>query len=601
VPPFDVEFRILGPLEVRDRDRVVRLGPYKQRVVLGLLLCRANQVVPVAELSEALWGGAPPRSARKNIQVHVCALRGLLDPGRCGRPDAAGGTALLHSPPGYVLRIGSDRLDALRMRELTRSGRRAAREGDLTAAADVLGRAVRLWRGEVLPDLVAVDGLAAEAEQLREQYLATYEDWADAVLALGNHADVLDGVDDLVRCHPFRERLRYAQMLALHRAGRSAEALARFDEVRQLFARELGLPPSAVLDRLHRSILSGDPSLEITGGGRVDLDPPAVGRVGQPGAVERRIGLPAEPVDLVERQPDVDRLVEALGSARPGAVTVVTGPIGVGKTALALHCAHGLERAFPDGRFHVGMRGDDGQPRPAPAVLADLPRPATRGQRTLVILDDVATEAAARSVLAAAGDAVVVVTSRRYLGGLESAMHVRLAPISEAASLALLGRRIGDGRVAAEPAAARRLIAICRGLPLLVHIVGAKLDALRHLSLDRYARRLADGGRLLDELAAGDLRLRPRLEFAYRDLTPEERGTLHVLARLPEPVFTASDAARPLATSVARAELMIERLVEAHLVEVRAEEVTAHGADDAIRYELPSTVGLFARQVEGAS
>jgi DNA-binding SARP family transcriptional activator len=605
-------FAILGPLEARDRGRAVRLGPFKQRVVLGLLLCRANQVVSVAELSEALWGGAPPRSARKAIQVHVCALRGLLDADRSGRPDAAGGPALLHSPPGYVMRIGSDRLDALRMRELTRSGRRAARQGDLDTAADLLGQAVRLWRGEVLPDLVSVDGLAVEAEQLREQYLATYEDWADAVLALGNHADVVDGIDDLVRRHPFRERLRHAQMLALHRAGRSAEALARFDEVRQLFARELGLPPSPVLDRLHRSMLSADEGLEVAGGDRVVLARPAA---------ERRTGLPPEPADLVGRQRDAARLLETLASAQPGAATVVTGAVGVGKTALALHCAHRLEHRFPDGRFHVSLRDGDGNVRPAPAVLADLLRTlgvtgrlpddhqglaallrwATRGHRALVIVDDVATEAEARSVLAATGDAVVLLISRRHLGGLESAVHIGLGPIADAESLLLLDRRVGGGRVAAEPAAARRLTAICRGRPLLVHIVGSKLDALRHLTLDRYARRLADDGRMLDELDAGDLRLRSRLAVAYRDLTGEERTTLHALARLPAPVFTASDAAGPLGTSAVRAELMIERLVQAHVVEVRAEEVTAHGAGDAIRYELPSVVGLFARQVDGGA
>jgi DNA-binding SARP family transcriptional activator len=586
VAPGPFSFAILGPLEVYDGDRRVRLGPFKQRVVLGLLLCRANRVVPVDALVEALWDGAPPRSGRKNIQVHVSALRGLLGDGdgphRC--------------PPGYRVRVGSDGLDALRMAELARTGRQAKARGDLDAAADLLGRAVRLWRGPALPELVTCEAIAAEADQLAERYLAVYEDWAETALALGWHADVVDGIDELVRDHPFRERLRHAHLLALHRCGRTSEALARFDELRQTLARELGLPPSPVLDRLHRAMLTGDgepPAAPAQAGVAVSLSAAGPGtgaqRAARPGT------LPADLADFIGRESEVAHVIDVLAARPPGSVAALSGPVGAGKTALALHCAHRLGDRFPGGRFLIGLRNGDGTPR-EPADLAE--RAAHAPRRTLVVLDDAASEAQVRAVLAGTGGAVALVTSRRWLGGLESAVHVRVGPMPDADALRLLARQAGAARVAAEPDAARRLVETCRGLPLLVRIVGAKLDELRHLSLDRYARRLADGGRLLDELAAGDLRLRPRLATAVGDLVPDERSALRVLAGIGGAVFSAAQAAGRLGTSVAAAELMIERLIEAHLVEVRLDEVVAHA--DAVRYELPSAVALFAVECIGS-
>ncbi|MGE5830893.1 MAG: BTAD domain-containing putative transcriptional regulator [Micromonosporaceae bacterium] len=564
-------------MQVSADVHTVPLIPFKQRVVLGLLLCRANRVVPVSDLHDALWGDAAPPTAVKIIQVYVSALRRLASPP----------LELLHTPPGYTLRIESDQLDALQFRELVRAGRRARRSEDIEAAGELLDRALALWCGPVLPELAGVARLATEARRLREDYLGVYEDWAEAQLSLGQPARVLDGVDELTIAHPFRERLRHSQMLALYRCGRRAEALAQFDTLRQAIARELGLEPSPVLQRLYDAILAADPGLDPSNAGWSSAR--ASG-----GADADSCYLPPDVPDFTGRMEQVDTVLEILQGKGGHPVIGITGGIGVGKTALAVHCAHRAgAQQFPDGRVLVCLRSADGQARSETDVIADLLtglgaaarseqprthaatlRAAVAGRRVLFLLDDAVTEAQVRAIQAAAGPVGILVTSRRHLSGLESTRHVCLDPMSDAEATTLLGRIVGAERLATEPDAADRIIRACSGLPLLVRIIGAKLSALRHLSLIRYAERLDHEGELLDELVAGDLHVRPRLAAAYRDLTPADRVVLRGLAALAGPAVTAVQVAVALQTEVTATERAIERLVESHVAQAHVDRTT---------------------------
>jgi DNA-binding SARP family transcriptional activator len=454
-----LRFSILGPLEIHDGESPVTVAARKQRVTLGLLLCRANRIVSVDALSDALWDATPPRTAHKNLQVYVSALRKLVE--RDSSP-----TRLTHTPPGYTIHIGPNELDALRANDLAAAGRLALRGGEVATAVELLGQAVRLWRGPVLPDLVAVPSIAAEARRLGEHHLGAYEDWGEAKLALGHHLDLTIELDELVRRHPLRERLRYVHLLALYRSGRQTEALSQYEGLRQRLARELGLAPSPALTRLYESILASDPGLD--GSPLSRAAPIAVRTATGPSGLARDI------TDFTGRTAEVARLLGALDAAGPGAVLTIHGPTGVGKTTLAVHCAHRRGDRFADGRVLVPMRHPDGARRPVVDVLADavralavagvtqpdeaeaaaLLRESTRGRRVLVLLDDAADEAQVRPVLAATGEAVVVITSRRRLGGLESAAHLPLAPMPEPDIVALLARLAGAERVAAEPAGA---------------------------------------------------------------------------------------------------------------------------------------------------
>lgn len=607
LPQSLLRFRILGALEAHAGALPLQLGPLKQRIVLGLLLTRANRVVSVDALCEALWSDAPPRTAHKNLQVYVSALRKALrgDTGPGAEPgqDGGGHQVLVRRTPGYLIHVEREQLDLLRFEELARGGRLAMRSGDSTQAARLLGAALGMWRGPALSDLIQVPALASEAGQLEDRYLTVYEDWCQAELVLGHHAQHVDDIDGLARRHPYRERLRYAQMLALYQSGRQAEALAQYDAMRQGLVRNLGMQPSPVLGRLYEAMLRGDPSLE----------PPAAVRPKPVTLRTDRSQLPRDLADFTGRAAQVKELAAALGGAGTHRGTAISGLAGVGKTALAVHCAHQVGRQFPDGRLLVTLRAGEGsRPRPAAEVLAELLRgagasgPLPRAlderaalyrtlladRRMLVVLDGARDEAQVRPLLPGAGESRVLLTSRRRLVGLEDVDHLDLMPMDESEGVDLLARLIGPHRVDKEPVAARRLVAVCGLLPLPLRIVGANLAALRHLTLDHYARRLADEGQLLDELVAGDLRVRPRLDSVYADLHPDDRATLRRIGLLAEGAFSLHEAARVLGTGPAHAEKAVERLIAAHLVVVQA-----WGSDtyDAC-YRLPYPVRVYARE-----
>jgi len=232
-----LEFRILGPLEVVDRGQTVALGGPRQRALLALLLTRANRVVFRDELIDELWHDEAPEGARNALQFHVSRLRKALAPS----------DVLLTREPGYMIRVADGELDLLQFERLRDSARAAPPE----EAAQLLRRALELWRG--LPQ--------AEIAYLDELRLAALEQRIDAELELGRHADLVAELEQLVREQPLRERFRGQLMLALYRSGRQAEALDVYRETRQTLTDELGIEPSPSLQELERGILRHDPEL----------------------------------------------------------------------------------------------------------------------------------------------------------------------------------------------------------------------------------------------------------------------------------------------------------------------------------------------------
>jgi len=587
-PPAELRFSILGPVSVHAADRALPLGPLKQRVVLAVLLCQANTPVSIDVLTEAVWDDEPPRTARKNLQAYVSNLRQAL---------AAAGAAdrLTLRPGGYRITVDASELDSLRFQALAGAGREAAADGDAEWAVRLLDEARGLWTGSPLAELDRSPVLRSLVERLTARYLSVCEDWAEAALAAGRPRGVADALAELAEQHPLRERLRAAQMAALHRSGRRGEAMAVYDEVRQQLSRELGLSPSTVLESMYRKVIA-------------DVGEPAGHAAHRPAPNS----FPADTPDFSGRGEVLAQLLEAAASEH-AAPCVLTGPVGVGKTALALRAAHRLADDFPGGRFFVRLRDEAGAPRRTASVAAELlaqagirddasrdPESAAarwRGwladRRVQLVLDDAPDEAAVRPLLPGSGRGCVIVTARTQLAGLAPAQRIEVPELSTAEALDLLGRLVGTGRVLCDRPAAERVVTACGRLPLAVRAAGLKLAVLRHVPLAQFADRLADSPSVLDELAVGDVRIRPCAADEWDRLPERYRSTLRRLAGLPlQGWFTADEAATALGAEARVTQRELELMIEAGAVLSSESEVTAH----ATVYTLPYLTHLYARE-----
>jgi DNA-binding SARP family transcriptional activator len=253
-----VEFRILGPLQVLDGGRELRLGSAKERSLLAVLLLHAGAVVSRARLIEELWGEAPPPTAGKALNVHVSQLRKTL--------ASNGETTIMTRAPGYALEVEPDRVDAARFERLVIEARGRVAAGDVESASSLLREALSLWRGPALDGVEFEAAARNDVGRLEELRLVAQMDWIDCDLGLGLHEQLIGELEALVDAHPLRERLRGQLVLALYRSGRQADALRSYREARESLVGELGIEPSVPLQRLERAILNQDPSLEVPAG-----------------------------------------------------------------------------------------------------------------------------------------------------------------------------------------------------------------------------------------------------------------------------------------------------------------------------------------------
>jgi DNA-binding SARP family transcriptional activator len=348
-----LEFRILGPLEVRLNGAVVRVGGPKQRALLALLLCNANRAVSRDQLIDELLSDQPAGSAEPVLHVQISRLRKALADGD-PRPR------LLARPPGYLLRIEDGELDLHAFEQRVTDGRQALEQGDPGQAAMLLREAESLWRGRPLADLEFEPFARFEVQRLEACRLAAVEDRIEAELALGRHGALCPELERLVAEHPLRERLRGQLMLALYRSGRQAEALETYRAGRSLLAEELAVEPGPQLKQLQLAILGHDTALQLPplrarhGPVRTPAAPaeeaaaaelsPALGEPSPAGTPGRWAGYTAGRVAFVGREGELSRLVGALsGDAR---LVLVIGDAGVGKTRFA---GEGMARAAAGG------------------------------------------------------------------------------------------------------------------------------------------------------------------------------------------------------------------------------------------------------------
>ncbi|MFF5205252.1 BTAD domain-containing putative transcriptional regulator [Streptosporangium sp. NPDC000396] len=596
-------FRILGPIELHNGEAPISIPPGRQPIILGTLLLEANHIVSTEHLIDAVWDEDPPPSARGQVQICISALRRLvaLIPAR---------GEIIRRPPGYCLQVSLEDLDSHRFDMLVREARHLTQTNPVEAAAS-LRQALALWRGPALSGVVS-RVLESKALRLDEARLAALESCIDIELGLGRHRELVGELTDLVEHTPLRERLRGQLMLALHRSGRQAEALEVYRVGRAQLVDELGLEPGEKLQQLEMAILQGDDSLLLAGSPRdsITLTPD------QP-AMLLPITPHQLPADIQDFTGHHDLVGAAEGFLRVSGntampVVVISGKAGAGKSCLAVHVAHRLAQAFPDGQLYRDLRGDQSQSVPVADVLGTFLRslgihgpavPSSVEERTamyrsllankrmLVVLEDVVSEARVTPLLPGSASCAVIITSRTRLTGLPGALQLEVDVMNEADSLALIAKVIGADRVAAEPRAAVTLTQMTGGLPLALRIVAARLAARPHWSLISMVRRLTDERYRLDELAHGEMVVRKSLSLTYDGMSETARRLLGLLGLAEGETIPYWFAAAVLDGEAHRAVDRLEELVDARLLDVA-------GIDDGgyPRYKFHGLIRAFSRE-----
>lgn len=634
-----LEFRILGPVEAHGPAGPVRLGGPRQQAVLAALLLGGNRVVSLDAIVDAIWGEAPPRTARRQVQNQVSALRLALT----GTGHGVADTPIATRAAGYLLWLETEQLDALAFEREAEQARRLWSDGRIADTASCARAALRRWRGPALSG-VAGPGAADQAARLEELRLDLLTLRIEADLALGRHQQLVGELTVLTRGHPLRERLRAQLMTALYRSGRKTDALTAYDTARNLLVEQYGLDPGPDLTALRQAILTDAPALgPVSGAGAVgpaDDDPEAdhAGPAGPAGPlrVGKPVQLAAGPAALLGRDQE---LAELAGALAAGGACVVAGRTGAGTSSLALRACRDAADRYPDGQLHLHLRNACGTPvDPADALddalvalgvsRADLPehldarsglyRTLLADRRVLVLLDDAVDADQVRPLLPGSTTSTVVIAGGPSLIAVEGARLVTAGPLPAEAALALLlpdhpaapvittptvppvngaaGARSEACRVAgARLDAARAVVEACEGLAGLVRAAGTWLVrfgvAGGGLGVEQLAGLLADERQRLGVLALADPRVRQRLRRRYDGLGAAARQAFPALGEVT--AVDAARAARLWGMDRFAALEVLAQLADAELVEV------AGGPVGVPRYRVGALARCLARELAG--
>lgn len=541
----------------------------QRRAVLAVLVLNANQVVSVDRLIEAVWGGAPPATARAQLHALIAAVRRTLR-------EAGAGDAIATRAGGYVLTVQDGQSDLREFETLVQQARTCAVPAD---AARLLRNALDQWTG------TALDGISAEfvepaRARLAEGRLSAQEHLIDIELSLGRHHDLVAELTALTSAHPLRERLVGQLMVALYRSGRQSEALQAGRALRRRLADEEGLDPGPELAHLETAILRADPALTGPAASTLPVAP-----AGPAPAGRVALRLPP-PVDLVGREEELAALDALADSDRAAPVAAaLIGPPATGKTAVAVYWAQTRTDRFPDGQVLVD--GTQGAAGAAAEVLRafgvapdDLPiddrnlvtacRETLGARRALVIVDDATGAGTVRALLPTRGSSMILATTT---GGVDEAALVPVGPLGTDAAVRLLSRTAGEERAGT---AGRTLVLRYAGEPLAVLLAGAALADRPGRTVDQQMELgSVDGAQ--DPVAAA-------YAAAVADLDPDERRLIRLIARTPGRDVGVRTVAALAEVPAEAGREVLNRLTRLHLV-----TETADG-----RFALPGRIRSLA-------
>jgi predicted ATPase/DNA-binding SARP family transcriptional activator len=598
-----MQFQLLGPLQAVGDRAPLSLGQPKQRAVLACLLLRRGRFVSREELIEALWAQQPPKSAVGSLHVYVHGLRRLLG---AERIQSRGMAYRVHLQPGE--------LDLEHFEELVEQSRNALQRREADRAVGALETALGLWRGRPLGGLPP-EMLADERAHLGELHVSALELLIEARLARGDHEQVIAQVSTLIAEHPFRERLREHQILALYRAGRQTDALEAYRRARNTLVEEIGIEPGPRLRALESAILRQEPELT-----------PASSPAPQETVASRAVvALPSPPTKLIGRARELAE-VEALFCDDEARLVTLTGPGGTGKTRLALAIAERVAARLSVGARFIDLSATPDHALLLPVIAEELDVPAgpslldslaaqLRPLRILLVLDNLEQLLPAATALAdllgAAPGLRMLVTSRAPLR-LRAEYEYAVPPLalpdanarfdaierSEAVQLLVQRSRAVNRSCALTESSAPAFAHICRrldGLPLALELAASRMRSLSldavAAGLDRSLEMLVEGPR---DLPARQRTLRATLEWSHEQLSETEQRVFARLAAFSGSFYT--DDVAPICGPESHEPLA--SLVEVNLVrrrepdcctmletirEYAAERLTQSGEDDAVR------------------
>ena len=559
-----MEFRVLGPIELWSAGRRQDLGRARARSILAMLLLTPRALVPAETLIDRLWDTEPPAKARESLSVYVARLRASL------REAVGDELRLLGRAQGYLLEVDPETVDVHQFRRLRRQADALAASGDYEPAAELLREADMLWRGQALAG-IGGDWAARMRDALEEERRAAVLERIGCELELGQHAELVGELSQLLVQYPSDETLAGHQMTALCRSGRPADALTLYRETRDRLIEEQGAEPGSGLSGLQQRILSGDPELAARPSGRraTQAAPPDT--------------LPPEAAEFVGRGSELATLT-ADDAARPG-VAVIEGMPGVGKTTLAVRAARLVRDRYPDGTIYLNLHSHDpGSPAldQAEALyrllqMLSIPAaqiPETIGERTalwraqlsrrraVIILDDAAGHDQLGPLLPPTSRCLILITTRRRLPELGWARSLTLdvLPVDEA--VALFRRLSGESRAddAAQVAAA---VERCGRLPLAIQLTAGRVaqDGLPGLTSE-----LAPMPSWLSGVSAAAPEVTAAFELSYRALEPDHQQIFRRLGLSPCAGFGLAAVAALGGCTYAEAEKALGALLDHHLL-----------------------------------
>ncbi|MBM9466672.1 AfsR/SARP family transcriptional regulator [Nakamurella leprariae] len=597
--------RDLGPLLIEQGGRAQPVLGTKGPAMLALLTIHANEHVSVDALTAAAWGDHAPAGVASTLLSHIWRLRQLVEPDRrSGRPPQV----LLNDAGGYRLVGTPSTIDSLFLAETTARVRDALSAGRLDAALGRADEALSRWRGRPYGRAADADWARPAVARLDELREHLQERRIAVLVALGALDTALSDLRPLLAACPFHETLRALQMEALHRSGRTEQALEAYHEARRTLLDELGIEPGRDLRALHRRILDDDPDLAgppttttapITARGPGPAEPPDVA----PPRPSAGVHLPSTLTPLIGRDADVSRLVRLLKDQQ---LVTITGPAGSGKTRLALEVARTGAEAYEEGVWFVDLVGVDDPtlvvdvvastigfvPSADATPVQDLRRYLT-DRRVLVVLDNcehllASVASMVQVVLDDPPDGAVariLATSRERLG-VAGEVGWTLEPLalplpgddpSDHSAVQLFLQRLlaADPGLEVDERTMAAVVDICvalDGLPLPLELAAARAPAFSLTEIASQVR--ADPGRLRRPGRGGHdhrITLRSTIDRSYQLLTDGERAAHRQLSVLPGP-FTQAAAAAVLDTHVDDAgDVLVELVHRSMLTRVGAD------------------------------